>query len=486
MNLQITVTQLGARTGYAIFNIYDPSAPSIVIDSQNVSLPIATTAIVEFADVADQTYLVKTFLSNDTDYHHGTQIGTDFFAYPGLVNSSVLRADLWLITDTTPGMVAGSDIYIDTSLAGWTYSLELPGVGSLQPNIDYNVISTGGFQLLQNTFQSGEKYVLHFSPNVTSNSGSSSFTNAAGKLFSDTVLVSGTTILDNNAIGKYIIGQTLSNSFQITLPDISTIPENVITSFIFNGGTFPMITIYSVAGIYLSGVLKQNIYLAQGEELWIVKKSSALYAIHARGNFDSVGEILECFYKSVPNTLQLNGSLLQRAAYPRLWEFVNTKLISGMIVSEGNWGTKLTNVGVPLYPNIGKFSTGNGTTTFRLPLIMETKDSANSIVSSGFTRGTGIPNCGDIITGISGNDNMGVQQIDAVGNFYTDITGYELKKSGASNSVIALKNITDVVTSNPVASNIGMSGKTYIGNNTYVTNGETRPMNVRIFKLIRY
>lgn len=57
-----------------------------------------------------------------------------------------------------------------------------------------------------------------------------------------------------------------------------------------------------------------------------------------------------------PGWLVENGSLLSRATYPELWSFAQS---SGNLVSETEWQTIPT--------NRTKFSTGNGSTTFRVP-----------------------------------------------------------------------------------------------------------------------
>ncbi|MEM5451888.1 tail fiber protein [Paraburkholderia guartelaensis] len=52
--------------------------------------------------------------------------------------------------------------------------------------------------------------------------------------------------------------------------------------------------------------------------------------------------------------LKLNGALLNRVDYPALWAYAQA---SGAIVTEAQWSAN----------NFGCFSTGNGTTTFRIP-----------------------------------------------------------------------------------------------------------------------
>lgn len=68
------------------------------------------------------------------------------------------------------------------------------------------------------------------------------------------------------------------------------------------------------------------------------------------------------------NELLLDGSLKNRADYPRAWEKIQS--LGTALVTDTDWNlaSAVTANGqtVP-YPNRGKFSTGDGSTTFRLP-----------------------------------------------------------------------------------------------------------------------
>ncbi|MGY4171607.1 hypothetical protein [Bradyrhizobium sp. USDA 4529] len=56
---------------------------------------------------------------------------------------------------------------------------------------------------------------------------------------------------------------------------------------------------------------------------------------------------------TMPGFLRESGSLVPRASYPRLWEYAQA---SGNLVTEAQWSA-----------NTGAFSSGDLTTTFRLP-----------------------------------------------------------------------------------------------------------------------
>lgn len=84
-------------------------------------------------------------------------------------------------------------------------------------------------------------------------------------------------------------------------------------------------------------------------------------------NYD-IGSIKFFLTNKVPeNYLRPDGSLLSRSSYPELWEFART---SGMIVSDGEWldtmGDAETGIKVISF---GKFSYGDGSTNFRIPLL---------------------------------------------------------------------------------------------------------------------
>lgn len=67
------------------------------------------------------------------------------------------------------------------------------------------------------------------------------------------------------------------------------------------------------------------------------------------------------FDNSLINAVFANGGLLDRDVYPRLWEWVQGAG-ADIIVTDENWNNVALN-------NKGKFSYGDGSTTFRVPLL---------------------------------------------------------------------------------------------------------------------
>lgn len=91
--------------------------------------------------------------------------------------------------------------------------------------------------------------------------------------------------------------------------------------------------------------------------------------------------------------IKRNGVLLSRASYPELWAAANA---SGNIVADGSWSA-----------NPGSFSTGDGSTTFRIP-------DGRGLIDKGYHDGSGT-----FTTNTS--RSMGSYELDALLSHYHDI-----------------------------------------------------------------
>jgi hypothetical protein len=440
-------------------------------------MPIATIGTVDFLNLQDQTYLVKTFISPTASWHDGTQIGSDFYAYPGKTNTSVIKDDLWIIAGTTPGFPSEANGYDDPSLVDWVYSVELRGMGTLQPGVDIEILAGGGFRWINGyTIQTGEIYVIKYQPQVTSTQGGGS-SNPKGKLFDTEITITTDTTLSQTAIGKIINLQGVNPYFAVTLPDINTVIDGQLTTFLSNGGSHIMVGIVGLTTKSFGRVA--NVYLAQSESVTIYKSGSAWKIWNADFNYKEIGDIFYSFTQLNDNCIPCDGRLLLRASYPRLWEWISI-LPNYMLWSDENWLTQNIDGS---YPNVGGFSTGNGTTTFRVPLLMNTHDGSNNFVSSGFLRATGIPSCTEI-SGINGFGYPSLMVKDAVGNFHVDITGAVFKApTNTSNQITVLD--SSVNFGNKTLQNKLYQGKELV-NGTYVLANETRPSYTALYLMMRY
>lgn len=95
------------------------------------------------------------------------------------------------------------------------------------------------------------------------------------------------------------------------------------------------------------------------EQLLIVALTDHWKVINAHGNFYCAGEEVKS-RKRLLNTLALQGQLVDRAAYPRLWAFAQSLVMYQEIIDENSWW----NNGLTYR---GLFTIGDGATNFRLP-----------------------------------------------------------------------------------------------------------------------
>jgi hypothetical protein len=75
-----------------------------------------------------------------------------------------MREDLFLIPGVTPGFTIGQTSYSNSALKYWSYSVELRGVGTLQPGTDINFLTDGGFEFVNGGYviEQNIDCVLHF------------------------------------------------------------------------------------------------------------------------------------------------------------------------------------------------------------------------------------------------------------------------------------------------------------------------------------
>ncbi|KQC02108.1 phage tail protein [Pedobacter sp. Hv1] len=169
---------------------------------------------------------------------------------------------------------------------------------------------------------------------------------------SDLTLVTATkTLIYAEIINKLILVNG-SATIQLTLPSID-VSLTGIKACIQNNSLFNV----TVSGTLRFDVVnKSNIYLAAGETIELVWIGDKWLVREYMGNLKDVGSTF-FDYKQRQNTLVCNGAAINRADYPRLWEFAQT--LGSSLITDADWN------GIP--GNKGFFSSGNGSSTFRLP-----------------------------------------------------------------------------------------------------------------------
>lgn len=137
---------------------------------------------------------------------------------------------------------------------------------------------------------------------------------------------------------------------------------------------------------------------------------------------DKIGQIRFSINPNIePGYLALNGQEVNREDYPNLWEWVQQQV--GFLVEEGEWQS----ISTAHNGNVGKYSVGNGSTTFRLPNLGcwvrggGTAGTANGVggnLDAGLPNITGKKIFGSVSTAANGNYD-GCIKTTATGSGYT-------------------------------------------------------------------
>lgn len=108
-------------------------------------------------------------------------------------------------------------------------------------------------------------------------------------------------------------------------------------------------------------------HLKSGRKYTITYDSTNLYwVLETKDDGEETGKLIPFFCDSAPDGfIECQGSLVSRTTYARLWQFAQD---SGLLLTETAWQTELTDNDSN---SVGYFSEGDGSTTFRLPKIID-------------------------------------------------------------------------------------------------------------------
>ncbi len=366
INLSISAAP-GITTDYLIVAVYAATAPGTLVQSQGFAAPHTAARNIEFTDLDPVPHQV--FIYQNATNTAGGVIRHNFLYDPSY-QSAKTREDLVLTAGSTvDDPVVGTNSFTRTDLAGWSYDIERRGFGTMIEGLDVVTNTSHTTFTLQGTdvFAASEIFILHFQPQIITITPTQS--PSAGVLFTQLVTVTADLTLDAAAVGKCYSLQGAGDHLTVTLPPLSGIPDNKLISFLSDGGSH-ITAILKAAGTdslsFLNNVGTQA-FLCQGDRLSLFKSGGRWNVYQPFGLFAQVGEIVHDMRTGKLNTTFGNGGLRSRLAYARLWDEVQ-KLDASELVSDTEWNDTSLVGGVPKN-NKGKYSTGDGSTTFRVPLL---------------------------------------------------------------------------------------------------------------------
>lgn len=356
-NIKISISATGIATDNLRVVAYEASAPNTEVDSQLLAAP-HTLHNITFSGLNDVLHIVRIY---QTATSSGGTLRNEF-NYDPLYTSADIRLPLFIEVDVTTGLVSATTAFEQDDLEGWDFDLERRGFGTMEPDVDYTK-DTKGFTLLGagDEFQPNEKFVLRFSPKITtvSNSGTSS----TSKLWLTNDTITADIDLDASDMGTMFDIEGSGLSVVVTLPELASVVNNKLIFFNSDGGNHINAVLRCFAGdeIRFKGEDITDLILGQGEHVWLYPYGGMWKVAQADGGFDIVGQF---FFSAtndttlLKNALYCDGTELLRSSYPRLWAFIDS-LPGAIVISNATWLTGTTNKYL--------FSSGDGSTTFRLP-----------------------------------------------------------------------------------------------------------------------
>lgn len=279
-----------------------------------------------------------------------------------------------------PSSEAGGNIASIPALAGMTFKLRRSGQPLIpqknttpDPADEYQCLSAGGFKLLQtgDVLFEGERFELDVY-NLQGGSTNPNPSTSSKFITGRSIVTTNYTYAPSIDLNKLISIRADNSIITFTLPDINAVPDDTIipieTAILNNWQA--MITTQGGQYIYMRNNNYNSVYMGKSESLWLYRGNDGWYVINDFAkNYEDIG-LIKPKYKVGINELLADGSVLSRAAHPRLFEEVQSYGFS--FVSEETWNTPSIEQGgrTILRPFRGCFSYGDGTTTFRLPDLM--------------------------------------------------------------------------------------------------------------------
>lgn len=451
MNINLSLSPAPSITNKIAVVVYAADAPSVIVASYEFDPPHTDSRNITFPGLEPKTYIVNTYETTGLP-----TLGT--LRHSFIYDASFLGAEIK--TTEFLYMVGGASSYTDTNWIGWPVeSIERVSLGTQftesdeDETIEANIsIREDGFDLVQSgdIFGDKEKWVVRFYPKI----------NTIDPIFRSAKVVRGFQIIDSDitltdteaGLGLRLKGA--SSHFIITLPETSTIEDVLTYVFISDGGIHVGVTIQrtGTTDIFDLKGSRNYIELVQGDRLWISNnnENAVWVAIKEPASIYNRGIIVDMYDKPVNAYTSpyvfADGSLLDRTVYKGLFDYFTT-LPSSAKIADALW--------VSTDSEKGKWTAGDGSTTFRVP----------RLYTYGFLRA------------VDGSTRL-------PGSFLAQSVGPHVHSADASDPLKKFVKIKEGSLFNITGLASG-PGAEYLEQNTAANIGtETRPDNVGIYKLI--
>lgn len=261
------------------------------------------------------------------------------------------------IFDAKPAQIAaggdGKTIHLP-QFAGKNYTLTADSKDFLDN--EYEVLQSGGFRITIPGYeiQPDTRFSLQFAEPIPESPGGIENLPGGGFIIGKLPVTTNTQMLAAD-LGKLVQLRGGSNQITFTLPDLSAIPAYsvVIIEACISNVREQRITGANGQLIYMNNTSYQSLHIRAGEAVWLFADTDGWYVFNDFGSvYRQVGFVFDA-YKVGGDALALEGQLVSKTEYARLWQWVEG--LGDAKVPEAIWSS-----------NKGKFADVNND-QFRLP-----------------------------------------------------------------------------------------------------------------------
>lgn len=260
------------------------------------------------------------------DSPDGTALGTLLNPYYSIdVKSTDLELEYVFYTadgvnpeDPASGQSDIVDSYLDGKNIQGVFK---EGFRFLQKDLEYTLIAGGGVHLTNGVqFSPGEVFqviIANVVPVINTTAG----------LFAGTAVVTANTTITSAYNNKKIKCAASGTQMILTLDSLSTFVDGKFLYFTTYSGNQHNTVFVTTGGEQIEGYGTQ-IILGRKEFLWIEKRGSMWEVLDVSDGVDKVGEKVTLGYKSHINTMPEDDTLIDRAEYPRIHDWIKNVLPS--------------------------------------------------------------------------------------------------------------------------------------------------------------
>lgn len=344
-----------------------------VLNGTPIQIQVLTVRIPELppgGELDADDFMAVYDVSEGKTVYKNLELLRSFFLHgsAALPQTPILNGDELQIVVTADMLANGGHRVNVPELANKTYKLTRRGQGTLLTT-EFNILPSGGWDItdLGDVVFVGEVF---FAKIYELAAGTTGTLLSTGDFLNGIAVITASITLTVLHYNKLIHVAGGNNKVQIALPDINDIPANktliIPIETMINNINQTTVSASNGQLIYFGNTSNASLILGISEYLWLMSGVDGWYALKASPGLLQVGKPSHD-YSTRLNTEMAIGQEVNRADYPRLWLWLQT--VPDAIVSETLWQTTVEAITTTenFYKYRSKFSSGNGTTTFRFP-----------------------------------------------------------------------------------------------------------------------